>query len=218
MAVPARKPRPTTTSSLRPERAHRVEPRRPPGRRRRRPPARRHGDSPCNAGRIGQREASLADARPSTGGVSCPFTSSGARNAVSPSRSDDRSPKRQPARCPARVAAARRPNAPGAACSRSRPRRAEGASLNTNGLPLTVPVNRRPSCESMLVGASGFEPPTPRSRTECSTRLSHAPTGGTAILPQPPRPAKALRQAPAPRAHRGWSDPGAMASPRCTPG
>src|SRR5687768_14375697 len=29
-------------------------------------------------------------------------------------------------------------------------------------------------CE--LVGARGFEPPTPRSRTECSTRLSHAPT------------------------------------------
>src|SRR5262249_23003240 len=28
----------------------------------------------------------------------------------------------------------------------------------------------------ILVGASGFEPPTPRSRTECSTRLSHAPT------------------------------------------
>ena len=27
------------------------------------------------------------------------------------------------------------------------------------------------------VGARGFEPPTPRSRTECSTRLSHAPTG-----------------------------------------
>src|SRR5688500_5892908 len=27
-----------------------------------------------------------------------------------------------------------------------------------------------------MVGASGFEPPTPRSRTECSTRLSHAPT------------------------------------------
>src|SRR5690349_14468123 len=27
-----------------------------------------------------------------------------------------------------------------------------------------------------LVGAIGFEPTTPRSRTECSTRLSHAPT------------------------------------------
>ena len=27
-----------------------------------------------------------------------------------------------------------------------------------------------------LVGATGFEPATPRSRTECSTRLSHAPT------------------------------------------
>src|SRR5262245_20448207 len=29
-----------------------------------------------------------------------------------------------------------------------------------------------------LVGARGFEPPTPRSRTECSTRLSHAPIPG----------------------------------------
>src|SRR6476469_2467049 len=28
----------------------------------------------------------------------------------------------------------------------------------------------------MKVRARGFEPPTPRSRTECSTRLSHAPT------------------------------------------
>ena len=27
-----------------------------------------------------------------------------------------------------------------------------------------------------LVGARGFEPPTPWSRTRCSTRLSHAPT------------------------------------------
>src|SRR5262245_7356164 len=36
-----------------------------------------------------------------------------------------------------------------------------------------------------MVGARGFEPPTPRSRTECSTRLSHAPTGRTCILPYP---------------------------------
>ena len=28
----------------------------------------------------------------------------------------------------------------------------------------------------LLVGARGFEPPTPWSRTRCSTRLSHAPT------------------------------------------
>jgi hypothetical protein len=27
-----------------------------------------------------------------------------------------------------------------------------------------------------MVGARGFEPPTPWSRTRCSTRLSHAPT------------------------------------------
>src|SRR5207244_6312680 len=37
-------------------------------------------------------------------------------------------------------------------------------------------VNKRLDCLRFLVGASGFEPPTPRSRTECSTRLSHAPT------------------------------------------
>jgi hypothetical protein len=28
----------------------------------------------------------------------------------------------------------------------------------------------------MLVGERGFEPPTPWSRTRCSTRLSHSPT------------------------------------------
>ncbi len=33
-----------------------------------------------------------------------------------------------------------------------------------------------------VVGASGFEPPTPRSRTECSTRLSHAPTESVRLL------------------------------------
>ena len=32
------------------------------------------------------------------------------------------------------------------------------------------------SSSDVLVGAKGFEPSTPRSRTECSTRLSHAPT------------------------------------------
>ena len=39
---------------------------------------------------------------------------------------------------------------------------------------------------SELVGARGFEPPTPRSRTECSTRLSHAPTGRTCYLTSDP--------------------------------
>jgi hypothetical protein len=29
-----------------------------------------------------------------------------------------------------------------------------------------------------LVGERGFEPPTPWSRTRCSTRLSHSPTAG----------------------------------------
>src|SRR5580693_8412268 len=30
--------------------------------------------------------------------------------------------------------------------------------------------------EERLVGERGFEPPTPWSRTRCSTRLSHSPT------------------------------------------
>ena len=38
------------------------------------------------------------------------------------------------------------------------------------------PVRNAAYLANLLVGASGFEPPTPRSRTECSTRLSHAPT------------------------------------------
>jgi hypothetical protein len=33
----------------------------------------------------------------------------------------------------------------------------------------------------ILVGARGFEPPTSRSRTERSTRLSHAPTSKVII-------------------------------------
>ena len=30
----------------------------------------------------------------------------------------------------------------------------------------------------IMVGERGFEPPTPWSRTRCSTRLSHSPTCG----------------------------------------
>src|SRR6202043_3659939 len=39
----------------------------------------------------------------------------------------------------------------------------------------------------VLVGAAGFEPATPSSRTRCSTRLSHAPTDAayTSRVPQP---------------------------------
>ena len=36
----------------------------------------------------------------------------------------------------------------------------------------------------LLVGASGFEPPTSRSRTVRSTRLSHAPNSGGMIETQ----------------------------------
>ena len=48
-------------------------------------------------------------------------------------------------------------------------------------------VRQQPTCHvktrtisgRKVVGARGFEPPTPRSRTECSTRLSHAPTAAS---------------------------------------
>src|SRR5512138_114156 len=52
--------------------------------------------------------------------------------------------------------------------------------------------------DDLVVGASGFEPPTPRSRTECSTRLSHAPTR-TLILAEPARASKRPTRTALPR-------------------
>jgi hypothetical protein len=44
----------------------------------------------------------------------------------------------------------------------------------------TIDVDGKPemqfTCLKRLVGERGFEPPTPWSRTRCSTRLSHSPT------------------------------------------
>jgi hypothetical protein len=44
----------------------------------------------------------------------------------------------------------------------------------------TINVDGKPEvqfkCLKRLVGERGFEPPTPWSRTRCSTRLSHSPT------------------------------------------
>src|SRR5437764_15122347 len=40
-----------------------------------------------------------------------------------------------------------------------------------------------PELHPELVGERGFEPPTPWSRTRCSTRLSHSPTTMIAQLP-----------------------------------
>jgi hypothetical protein len=37
-------------------------------------------------------------------------------------------------------------------------------------------------CLKIMVGERGFEPPTPWSRTRCSTRLSHSPTGVSALI------------------------------------
>src|SRR5262249_60353194 len=48
----------------------------------------------------------------------------------------------------------------------------ERQSTTATYMPLQIRLNFL----RFLVGARGFEPPTPRSRTECSTRLSHAPT------------------------------------------
>src|SRR5262249_13945276 len=46
--------------------------------------------------------------------------------------------------------------------------------------PVTAALPRAHS-ERYMVGARGFEPPTPWSRTRCSTRLSHAPTSSKTL-------------------------------------
>ncbi len=55
-----------------------------------------------------------------------------------------------------------------------------------------------------MVGERGFEPPTPWSRTRCSTRLSHSPTRGfspdvSSVYCTPPGPANFLPPAASPR-------------------
>src|SRR5438552_14901389 len=49
-------------------------------------------------------------------------------------------------------------------------------------LSLVMTDRKRHCFWDLVVGARGFEPPTPRSRTECSTRLSHAPTEANGYL------------------------------------
>ncbi len=43
------------------------------------------------------------------------------------------------------------------------------------------PVHARPGACKEVVGATGFEPATSASRTQRSTKLSHAPTGGSRV-------------------------------------
>ena len=47
-------------------------------------------------------------------------------------------------------------------------------------------ANKLPAKLSMfrLVGARGFEPPTPCSQSRCATRLRHAPISGLCITPR----------------------------------
>jgi hypothetical protein len=63
---------------------------------------------------------------------------------------------------------------------------ARGIARVLNSVAMTVykidysDVDEKPEmqfmCLKRLVGERGFEPPTPWSRTRCSTRLSHSPT------------------------------------------
>src|SRR5678815_4646435 len=59
--------------------------------------------------------------------------------------------------------------------------------MRTDARPHTLPPQRRSvraaaASRKGMVGARGFEPPTPWSRTRCSTRLSHAPTEDPALI------------------------------------
>ena len=56
---------------------------------------------------------------------------------------------------------------------------------------------------AMMVGARGFEPPTPRSRTVCATRLRYAPTEArTRKIARPLAEGKPRRLRAAPRRRR----------------
>ena len=46
-------------------------------------------------------------------------------------------------------------------------------------------LNHQSFLNVYVVGARGFEPPTPASRTQYSTRLSYAPTESTTALKRP---------------------------------
>ncbi len=67
----------------------------------------------------------------------------------------------------------------------------KGASFMERGRLFCVAVRQNENGRSfkkrtarLMVGARGFEPPTPASRRQCSTRLSYAPSvaGGLALL------------------------------------
>ena len=80
-----------------------------------------------------------------------------------------------------------------------------------------VATENQRECGKEVVGARGFEPPTPRSRTECSTRLSHAPTQNVIVTPlaisarrDAARPCPGLAQASPPACRR----PGGARRPR----
>jgi hypothetical protein len=45
-------------------------------------------------------------------------------------------------------------------------------------------------CGRRMVGVAGFEPATPASRTQCSTRLSHTPTMRSGLIAKRTRPRK----------------------------
>src|SRR6185437_10152742 len=54
-------------------------------------------------------------------------------------------------------------------------------SVVETAVGLTEGPNEAKKPGNILVGAAGFEPATPASRTQCSTGLSHAPTRGRLI-------------------------------------
>src|SRR6059036_3563383 len=66
-----------------------------------------------------------------------------------------------------------------------------------------------------MVGASGFEPPTPWSRTRCATRLRYAPTVSQKKTDSM-RPAGSRSRRP-PRAGCGFGSASALKSPDAAP-
>ncbi len=174
------------------------------------------GDRPCPGLESGWLSARPPRALPGAGAPIARASRSQPRS--SQSRGTDR---RRSRRCDGRRATEARASPSASRRAARRPRPSRERSRNESGLfPHARAVigavgegREASKCLKILVGVSGFEPPTPASRRRCSARLSYTPTEGARGRVNPPplralliasgvRSRQAMRRSP--RAPRPW--------------
>ena len=133
------------------------------------------------------REAAVTAAVPRSSPPRRPRRAHPARSARAASRRDARAIARSPSASTSTAPSARlrtRPRSPRPRARRSdevaEPHALDAAADQSDATRCMRDnedrARRAPVAAKEMVGARGFEPPTPWSRTRCSTRLSHAPT------------------------------------------